>query len=48
MLQVNLDFSQFIEGKSIDVFNHGNMQRDFTYIVEGMIILQKEIKIGME
>ena len=29
-----------IEGKSIDVFNHGNMQRDFTYIddiVEGII-----------
>lgn len=28
-----------IEGKSIDVFNHGNMQRDFTYIddiVEGV------------
>lgn len=29
-----------IEGKPIDVFNHGNMQRDFTYIddiVEGII-----------
>jgi len=29
-----------IEGKEIDVFNHGNMQRDFTYvddIVEGII-----------
>ncbi len=29
-----------MEGKSIDVFNHGNMQRDFTYIddiVEGII-----------
>jgi len=29
-----------VEGKSIDVFNHGNMQRDFTYIddiVEGII-----------
>ena len=29
-----------IEGKPIDVFNHGNMQRDFTYvddIVEGVI-----------
>lgn len=29
-----------LEGRSIDVFNHGNMQRDFTYvddIVEGVI-----------
>jgi UDP-glucuronate 4-epimerase len=29
-----------LEGKAIDVFNHGNMQRDFTYIddiVEGVI-----------
>jgi len=29
-----------VEGRSIDVFNHGNMQRDFTYIddiVEGVI-----------
>ncbi|HRE19209.1 MAG TPA: NAD-dependent epimerase/dehydratase family protein, partial [Rhodocyclaceae bacterium] len=29
-----------LEGKPIDVFNHGNMKRDFTYIddiVEGVI-----------
>jgi len=26
-----------LEGKPIDVFNHGKMRRDFTYIVEGVI-----------
>lgn len=32
-----------LEGKSIDVFNHGKMQRDFTYIddiVEGIVRIQ--------
>jgi len=31
-----------LEGKSIDVFNHGEMQRDFTYIddiVEGVLLV---------
>jgi UDP-glucuronate 4-epimerase len=35
-----------LEGKPIDVFNHGKMQRDFTYIddiVEGVIRVMKKI-----
>lgn len=35
-----------LEGKSIDVFNHGNMRRDFTYIddiVEGVVRVSKRI-----
>lgn len=34
-----------LEGKSIDVFNHGKMQRDFTYIddiVEGIVRIQDQ------
>lgn len=40
--------SAILEGRSIDVFNHGKMQRDFTYIddiVEGIVrILDKPAK----
>ncbi|MBQ1784452.1 MAG: NAD-dependent epimerase [Gammaproteobacteria bacterium] len=35
-----------LEGKSIDVFNHGKMQRDFTYIddiVEGIVRIQDKL-----
>ncbi len=39
-----------LEGRTIDVFNHGNMQRDFTYIddiVEGLIrVIDNEPKGG--
>ncbi len=40
-----------IEGKPIDVFNHGNMQRDFTYIddiVEGIIKVLENIPTGKD
>jgi len=41
-----------LEGRPIDVFNHGNMQRDFTYIddiVEGVIrVLDKNATINAE
>jgi UDP-glucuronate 4-epimerase len=35
-----------LEGKAIDVFNHGKMQRDFTYIddiIEGVVRVMKKI-----
>lgn len=37
-----------IEGRPIDVFNHGKMQRDFTYIddiVEGVVMVLKRIPV---
>ena len=41
-----------LEGRPIDVFNHGNMQRDFTYvddIVEGVIrVLDKNAAVNPE
>lgn len=40
-----------IEGKPIDVFNHGNMQRDFTYIddiVEGIVKVLENIPTGKD
>jgi UDP-glucuronate 4-epimerase len=41
-----------LEGRPIDVFNHGNMQRDFTYIddiVEGVIrVLNRNATINAE
>ena len=41
-----------LEGRPIDVFNHGNMQRDFTYIddiVEGVIrVLDRNASINAE
>ena len=41
-----------LEGRPIDVFNHGNMQRDFTYvddIVEGVIrVLDKHAAVNPE
>ena len=41
-----------LEGRAIDVFNHGNMQRDFTYIddiVEGVIrVLDKTAAVNAE
>ncbi len=38
-----------IEGKPIDVFNNGNMQRDFTYIddiIEGVLRVIDKVPIG--
>ncbi len=38
-----------LEGKAIDVYNHGNLSRDFTYvddIVEGVIRIQDVIPVG--
>ena len=41
-----------LEGRPIDVFNYGNMQRDFTYvddIVEGVIrVLDKNAAVNPE
>jgi UDP-glucuronate 4-epimerase len=38
-----------LDGKSIDVFNHGKMRRDFTYIddiVEGIVLVMERIPNG--
>ncbi|MDF1641044.1 NAD-dependent epimerase [Thalassolituus oleivorans] len=40
-----------LEGKTIDVYNHGKMQRDFTYIddiVEGVTRIANKIPTGVE
>ena len=40
-----------LAGKAIDVFNHGNMSRDFTYvddIVEGVVRVMERIPVGDE
>lgn len=43
--------SAILEGRPIDVYNHGNMQRDFTYIddlVEGIIRLVEAVPVRPE